>query len=59
VAAVSGACVDARAPERFREVTGHSRRNLQRIESGAGDRRYGDLLMIAAALDTRVSVLVD
>ncbi|MER5214310.1 helix-turn-helix transcriptional regulator [Streptomyces sp. NPDC002838] len=59
MAAVSGACVDARAPERFCQVTGLSRRTLQRIESGAGDPRYRDLLMIAAALDMRASVLVD
>lgn len=41
------------------EVTGLSRRSLQRIESGEGDPRYGDLLRIAAALDQRISVLVE
>ncbi|MFE2469685.1 helix-turn-helix domain-containing protein [Streptomyces mirabilis] len=45
--------------ETFCEVTGLSRRNLQRIEAGDVDPRYGDLLRIAAALDQRVSVLVD
>ncbi|MBB5795619.1 hypothetical protein HDA41_003583 [Streptomyces caelestis] len=35
----------------MRQLTGLSRRHLQRIES--------DLLSIATALDTRVSVLVD
>ncbi|GAB2714295.1 helix-turn-helix domain-containing protein [Streptomyces bullii] len=45
--------------ESFCETTGLSRRKLQRIESGETDPRYGDLLRIAAALDTRVSVLVD
>lgn len=45
--------------EAFAEATGLSRRALQRIESGEADPRYGDLLRIAAVLDTRVSVLVD
>ncbi|MFB7595784.1 helix-turn-helix domain-containing protein [Streptomyces sp. NPDC056160] len=40
-------------------ATGLSRSNLQRIERGEADIRYSDLLRIAAALDTRVSVLVD
>jgi transcriptional regulator with XRE-family HTH domain len=45
--------------ESFCEATGISRSHLQRIESGEADPRYGDLLRIAAALDTRVSLLVD
>jgi len=45
--------------EAFCDLTGLSRRNLQRIESGEGDPRYGDLLRIAAALDQRLVVLVD
>ena len=45
--------------ETFCEATGLSRSTLQRIESGEGDPRYGELLRIAAVLDTRVSVLVD
>jgi transcriptional regulator with XRE-family HTH domain len=45
--------------EAFAEVTGIDRRTLQRIEAGASDPRYSDLLRIAAALDQRVSVLVD
>ncbi|MCQ9178373.1 helix-turn-helix domain-containing protein [Streptomyces sp. IBSBF 2953] len=40
-------------------VTGISRSHLQRIERGETDVRYGDLLLIAAALDQKVSVLVD
>ncbi|MEV7684433.1 helix-turn-helix domain-containing protein [Streptomyces bungoensis] len=43
----------------FCEATGLSRRTLQRIERGETDPRYSDLLRIAAALDTRISVLVD
>ncbi|MFF9097541.1 helix-turn-helix domain-containing protein [Streptomyces sp. NPDC014802] len=39
------------------EATGLSRSNLQRIESGEADPRYGDLLLIADALGTRVSIL--
>lgn len=42
----------------FCEATGISRSHLQRIESGETDPRYGDLLRIAAVLDTRVSVLI-
>ncbi|MFF0792926.1 helix-turn-helix domain-containing protein [Streptomyces spiralis] len=45
--------------EAFCEAAGLSRSNLQRIESDEADPRYGDLLRIAAVLDTRVSVLVD
>lgn len=45
--------------ERFAELTGIDRRTLQRIERGESDPRYGHLLRIAAALDIRVSVLVD
>ncbi|MGP4088025.1 helix-turn-helix domain-containing protein [Streptomyces sp. KR55] len=45
--------------ESFCEVTGISRRTLQRIESGEADPRYSDLLRIAAVLDIRVSVLTD
>jgi transcriptional regulator with XRE-family HTH domain len=44
--------------EAFCEIAGLSRSTLQRIELGQTDARYGDLLRIAAALDTRVSVLV-
>lgn len=40
-------------------ITGFSRSHLQRIESGTVDPRFGDLLQIAAALDMRVSVLID
>ncbi|MFF9238361.1 helix-turn-helix domain-containing protein [Streptomyces sp. NPDC014776] len=43
--------------ESFCEATGLSRSHLQRIESGEADPRYGDLLRIADALGTRVSVL--
>lgn len=45
--------------EAFCQATGLTRSHLQRIESGEADPRYGDLLRIAAVLDTRVSVLVD
>ncbi|MFF3884000.1 helix-turn-helix transcriptional regulator [Streptomyces sp. NPDC001914] len=45
--------------ESFAELTGLDRRTLQRIEAGTSDPRYSDLLRIAAALDTRVSVIVD
>lgn len=45
--------------ESFAEVTGIDRRTLQRIEAGTSDPRYSDLLRIAAALDTRISVIVD
>ncbi|MEU4168834.1 helix-turn-helix transcriptional regulator [Streptomyces sp. NPDC026665] len=45
--------------ESFAELTGIDRRTLQRIEAGTSDPRYSDLLRIAAALDQRVSVLVD
>ncbi|MFD1657022.1 helix-turn-helix domain-containing protein [Streptomyces caeni] len=45
--------------ERFAELTGIDRRTLQRIERGESDPRYGHLLRIAAALDIRVTVLVD
>ncbi|MFD6554423.1 helix-turn-helix domain-containing protein [Streptomyces sp. NPDC058398] len=45
--------------ESFAEATGIDRRTLQRIESGTSDPRYSDLLRIAAALDTRVSVIMD
>ncbi|MEV6742514.1 helix-turn-helix transcriptional regulator [Streptomyces sp. NPDC051104] len=45
--------------EHFAEITGIDRRTLQRIECGESDPRYGHLLRIAAALDVRVSVLVD
>ena len=44
--------------EIFCEVTGLSRRSLQRIERGEGDPRYSDLLRIAGALNKDVSVLV-
>lgn len=43
----------------FCAATGLSRSNLQRIEAGTVDPRYGDLLRIAAALDRSISVLVD
>ena len=45
--------------EAFAEATSIDRRTLQRIEAGTSDPRYSDLLRIAAALDTRVSVIVD
>ncbi|MGW1961852.1 helix-turn-helix transcriptional regulator [Streptomyces sp. NPDC001935] len=45
--------------ESFAEATGIDRRTLQRIEAGTSDPRYSDLLRIAAALDTRISVIVD
>lgn len=45
--------------ESLAETTGISRSTLQRIESGEGDPRYGELLRIAAALDTRVSAITD
>ncbi|MFE9127124.1 helix-turn-helix domain-containing protein [Streptomyces sp. NPDC007148] len=45
--------------EQFAEATGIERRTLQRIESGESDPRYSQLLRIAAALDIRVTVLVD
>ncbi|MEV1063509.1 helix-turn-helix transcriptional regulator [Streptomyces sp. NPDC050263] len=40
-------------------ATGISRSHLQRIEAGQTDPRYGELLLIAAALDQTISVLVD
>lgn len=45
--------------ESFCEATGLSRSTLQRIESGEGDPRYSELMRIAAALDTRVTVLIN
>ncbi|WP_107499755.1 helix-turn-helix transcriptional regulator [Streptomyces sp. Ru71] len=39
------------------EATELCRSHLQRIESGETDPRYGDLLGIADALETRVFVL--
>lgn len=45
--------------ESFAEATGIDRRTLQRIESGTSDPRYSDLLRIAAAVDQRVSILID
>ncbi|MCC9154930.1 helix-turn-helix domain-containing protein [Streptomyces parvulus] len=44
--------------ESFCEATGLSRSNLQRIESGAADPRYSELMRMAAVLDTRVTVLI-
>ncbi|MFC7868005.1 helix-turn-helix domain-containing protein [Streptomyces murinus] len=43
--------------ESFAEAIGISRRTLQRIESGDGDPRYGDLLRIAAALEQDMAAL--
>ncbi|MFD4258265.1 helix-turn-helix domain-containing protein [Streptomyces sp. NPDC058534] len=45
--------------ESFCEATGLSRRNLQRIERGEADPRFSELMRIAAALDTRVTVLIN
>jgi len=45
--------------EGFCAATGLSRSNLQRIESGAADPRYGELLRIAAILSIPVSELVE
>ncbi|MFJ8153999.1 helix-turn-helix domain-containing protein [Streptomyces sp. NPDC094468] len=54
---------DLRAPlgirqDRLAELTGISRRTIQRIESGEGDPRYSELIRIAAALDEDVAVLI-
>lgn len=40
------------------EMTNIDRRTYQRIESGESDPRYGDLLRIAAALETELADLV-
>lgn len=44
--------------EAVAEMTGISRRRLQRIERGDSDPRYTDLLDIAAALKTPLTNLV-
>ncbi|MEU9199035.1 helix-turn-helix transcriptional regulator [Streptomyces sp. NPDC048332] len=44
--------------EAFAEMTGISRRRLQRIEHGIGDPRYSDLIRIAAALEMPLTELV-
>lgn len=44
--------------ETFAEMTGISRRRLQRIEHGTSDPRYSDLVRIAAALETTLPELV-
>jgi transcriptional regulator with XRE-family HTH domain len=54
---------DLRAPreisqEQLAEMTGISRRTVQRIESGQVEPRYGDLLRIAAILGVPVSALI-
>ncbi|MFI0576115.1 helix-turn-helix domain-containing protein [Streptomyces tendae] len=45
--------------ETFSEATGIPRRTLQRIERGEADPRFSELMRIAAALDTRVTVLIN
>lgn len=44
--------------EVFAEMTGISRRRLQRIEHGIGDPRYSDLIRIAAVLEMPLPDLV-
>ncbi|MFE0699102.1 helix-turn-helix domain-containing protein [Streptomyces sp. NPDC058872] len=44
--------------EHLVEMTNIDRRTFQRIEAGSSDPRYGDLLLIAAALDVPLAELV-
>lgn len=44
--------------EAFVEMINIDRRTFQRIEAGTSDPRYGDLLLIADALDVPLAHLV-